>query len=71
MPPVRIDIITSIDGVEFSAAWTDRLVATLAGIPVPVLSRHHLIANKKASGRLQDLADIERLEELERGPARK
>jgi hypothetical protein len=67
LPPVRIDIITSIDGVEFPDAWADRIEANLAGIRVPVLSRHHLIANKRAAGRLQDLADVERLEELERG----
>ncbi len=60
--PLRIDVITAIDGVEFAAAWPDRLVVNLDGIPVPVISRHHLIANKKASGRLQDLADVERLE---------
>ena len=64
--PVRIDIITEIDGVDFVDAWIDRVKATLGGIAVPVLSRHHLIANKKASGRLQDLADVERLEEMER-----
>jgi hypothetical protein len=63
-PPVRIDILTSIDGVAFPEAWRDRLTASVAGLPVAFLSRHHLIANKQASGRLQDLADVERLEEL-------
>jgi hypothetical protein len=67
VPPVRIDVITSIDGVDFADAWADRIEANLDGLRVPVLSRHHLIANKKASGRLQDLADVERLEELEKG----
>lgn len=62
--PVRIDVITAIDGVEFDEAWPARFRTTFAGIPVPVLSRHHLITNKKATGRLQDLADVERLEEL-------
>ena len=62
--PVRVDVITVIDGVEFEDAWPDRLKATLGGLQVPVLSRHHLLANKKAAGRLQDLADVERLEEL-------
>ena len=64
--PVRIDVITSIDGVDFSSAWSDRVQAKLGGIHVPVLSRGHLLANKRASGRLQDLADVERLEEMER-----
>lgn len=62
VPPVRIDVITAIDGVEFEAAWPDRVEVILAGFAVPVLSRHHLIMNKKASGRLQDLADVEWLE---------
>jgi len=60
--PVRIDILTKSDGVEFEGAWSDRIVAHVGGVEVPVLSRIHLIANKKASGRLQDLADVERLE---------
>jgi hypothetical protein len=71
VPPVRIDVITSIDGVEFSEAWADRIQANLGDIPVPVLSRHHLIANKKASGRLQDLADVERLERSKPGGKRR
>jgi hypothetical protein len=62
LPPVRIDIITAIDGVGFDEAWPDRVEANLGGFQVHVLSRHHLIANKKAAGRLQDLADVERLE---------
>lgn len=63
VPPLRVDVITAIDGVTFDAAWPDRVTVRLDDTPVPVLSRHHLIANKKASGRLQDLADVERLEE--------
>ncbi len=64
--PVRIDVITAIDGVQFDEAWPARFHATLADLPVPVLSRHHLVVNKKATGRLQDLADVERLEEIAR-----
>ncbi len=62
VPPVRIDVITDIDGVEFDAAWPERVEAKLGDLVVPVLSRHHLIVNKKAVGRLQDLADVDRLE---------
>lgn len=65
VPPLRVDVITAIDGVEFDAAWPDRVDVPLGGTSVPVLSRHHLIANKKAAGRLQDLADVEVLERLE------
>jgi hypothetical protein len=67
VPPLRIDIITAIDGVEFEAAWESRITVRLGETPVPVLSRHDLIANKRASGRLQDLADLERLEGLGEG----
>lgn len=66
--PVRIDVITAIDGVGFEEAWPERVQAQLDGLSVPVLSRRHLIVNKKASGRLQDLADVEQLEQLDAFP---
>ncbi|MGH7766707.1 MAG: hypothetical protein ACREQP_04575, partial [Candidatus Binatia bacterium] len=56
--PSRIDILTSIDGVEFSDAWNGRIEVEVEGIRVNVIGRSHLIANKKAVGRPQDLADI-------------
>ncbi len=61
--PQRIDILTSVDGVAFDAAWADRLELTVEGIAVPVIGRAHLIENKRATGRTQDLADLERLEQ--------
>ena len=64
--PFRIDLITTIDGVEFADAWRDRVQTQLGGEPTAVLSLHHLLANKRAAGRLQDLADVERLEALRR-----
>jgi hypothetical protein len=64
VPPLRIELLTAVDGVEFEPAWRDRLRTTFAGTPAAVLSLEHLIANKKAAGRLQDLADVERLERL-------
>jgi hypothetical protein len=62
LPPLRIDVLTTIDGVEFANAWPDRFQTIFGGAPVFVISRQHLITNKKASGRLQDLADAEQLE---------
>lgn len=62
MPPLRIDVLTAIDGINFAEAWPDRFNTIFGGVPVHVISRHHLIANKKAAARLQDLADVERLE---------
>lgn len=63
--PVRIDIITTIDGVTFAEAWDERIESHYGDQAVHLLSRAHLIRNKNASGRLQDLADIERLQAIE------
>ncbi|MGH8675685.1 MAG: hypothetical protein ACREVG_15410 [Burkholderiales bacterium] len=60
--PLRIDILTDIDAVEFDEAWSSRFVAQFAGETVPVLSVPLLIRNKRAVGRAQDLADVEWLE---------
>ncbi|MEZ5064160.1 MAG: nucleotidyltransferase [bacterium] len=62
VPPLRVDVLTTIDGVRFDDAWSDRVTAHFDGVDVSVLSRSHLIQNKRASGRLQDLADVEWLE---------
>jgi hypothetical protein len=59
--PRRIDIITQIDGVKFEPAYLRRLIVQREGVELPVISREDLIANKRASGRAQDLADVERL----------
>jgi hypothetical protein len=66
VPPVRIDLVTSIDGVSFSEAWLARVQTVFADQTVAVLSREHLIRNKRSTGRTQDLADAEWLEA--RGP---
>ncbi len=60
--PVRIDIVTSISGVEFDEAWPRRLRARFADQEVGVLSREDLIRSKRAAGRPQDLADVDWLE---------
>ena len=62
IPPLGIDILTRIDGVEFAAAWPDRLQANFGNELASVISLKHLIANKKASGRPQDLVDVQRIE---------
>ena len=62
VPPVRIDIVTSVDGLEFEKAWSARVTTTFSDQPVAVPSREHLIQNKRAAGRTQDLADAEWLE---------
>lgn len=62
--PVRIDVVTDIDGVGFSEAWSERMETKFADQPVSVLSLAHLIQNKKAADRLQDKADVAVLEAL-------
>ena len=61
MPPVRIEIATTISGVEFSECYAKRVEDTLDGVPVNLISLPDLKRNKKASGRHQDLADLEHL----------
>jgi hypothetical protein len=48
--PVRIDILTSIAGLDFGEAWSGRLTIKFGDQPAPVLSREHLIRSKRASG---------------------
>lgn len=62
--PFRVDLLTQIPGVEFDSAWQRRTSVTLDGQQIPLISFPDLIANKKAVGRLQDLADVEALEAL-------
>jgi len=61
-PPLRIEILTSIDGVEFTECYRSKNTVTLDGIDVNFISLEDLKKNKKASGRHQDLADVENLE---------
>jgi len=65
--PRRIDILTRISGIDFESAYANRRVVSVDGLEVPVISLSDLIANKQASGRAQDLADIEKLKALEAG----
>ena len=61
--PRRIDILTSISGVMgFEEAWQERMDVEIEEISVPVLSRRHLIENKRSTRRPQDLADVAWLE---------
>ena len=60
--PRRIDILTSIDGVQFDEAWPNREAIVVEGLTIGVIGRSHLIRNKKAVGRPQDLADVAWLE---------
>ena len=61
-PPLRVEFLTSIDGVEFSECYRNKETVKIDGIKINFISLKDLKKNKKASGRHQDLADIENLE---------
>lgn len=63
LPPQRIDIKTSIDGVEFDEAWESRQTVAVEGMTVGFLGREQLLKNKRASGRPKDLWDVAWMEE--------
>jgi hypothetical protein len=62
LPPCRIDLLTSISGMEFDEAWADRLEIPIQSLTISCLSREAFVRNKRAAGRPRDLADIALLE---------
>jgi hypothetical protein len=61
LPPIRIEITTSISGVKFDECFPLKVEDELDGVKINLISLKHLKLNKKASGRHQDLADLEKL----------
>ncbi len=62
LPPNRIDLLTSISGVEFEAAWAGRVSLRLGEVDAAVIGKKELIENKRAVGRPRDVADVAELE---------
>jgi hypothetical protein len=62
IPPSRVDLLTSIDGVTFSEAWPRRVEQPYGDQPAFFIGFADLLENKRATGRPQDLADLEILE---------
>ncbi len=62
MPPRRIDLLTGISGVEFVDAWGTKVFHRVGTLDIPFLGREALVANKRATGRAKDVADLEILE---------
>ena len=62
--PVRIDILTSLKNMEFTKLWKNRVMGHYGDIKVNFISKKDLIKLKQSSGRMQDLADIEKLEKI-------
>lgn len=67
IPPGRIDLLTIVSGLEFDSAWNNRISLTIDDVTFPVIGRADLIANKLATGRPKDLADIAGLESCDDG----
>lgn len=61
-PPNRVDLLTSPTGVDFETCWSDRLEVDMDGVLVPFIGLEGLKANKRASGRPQDIVDVAILE---------
>jgi hypothetical protein len=61
-PPNRIDILSSVSGVNFVDCYPQHVTTSLEGVEVNFIDLENLKKNKKASGRMQDLADLENLE---------
>ena len=61
LPPMRIEVLVEISGVQFKECYEERVDDVIDGIPVKLISLRHLKINKKASGRYKDLDDLEHL----------
>ena len=61
VPPFRLEVLTTISGVDFGECFPERLVVDFSGIEVPVISLPRLRQNKKSAGRSKDLADLDHL----------
>ena len=64
IPPVRVDLLRSADGIDAEAAIQRALAVEIDGLTIPVLTIEDLLANKRAAGRPQDIADVALLERV-------
>ncbi len=62
VPPVALDFLTSLGELNFDKCWEHRVIDDIDGIPVAYLGRGELIESKRIAGRLQDQADLRKLE---------
>jgi hypothetical protein len=60
-PPLRIEILTSVSGVDFKECYEGKVTKAIDDVNVNFISLGHLKTNKKAAGRLKDLNDLENL----------
>lgn len=60
-----LDILTSLDGIEFDEAYREKVTVAISGTPIHIISRPHLILSKKVTLREKDLEDIQAMESVE------
>jgi hypothetical protein len=60
-PPLRIDLLTSVSGVSFEQAWSQKVDVELEGEILHFIGKEALLVNKSASGRLKDQSDLDAL----------
>jgi len=63
-PPLRIDILNTIDGISFQEAYRNKQILKLRAVEITFIGLQDLIVNKKTSGRSQDLTDLKHLTKL-------
>jgi hypothetical protein len=63
VPPVRVDLLTSLTGVSWQDVAAGKVAATFGGVRVNFIGRAEFVTNKRASGRSRDFADLEALGE--------
>lgn len=68
VPPVRVDIITSLTGVSWEEVYSHRVRCTGRAVSVDFIGHNQFVTNKRALGRKKDLADLEALGEIQKGP---
>ena len=61
VPPFRLEILTTISGVQFAECYAERVVDSIDGVEINIINLEHLKINKKASGRYKDLNDLANL----------
>ena len=61
VPPVRIEVLSSVSGVSFDQCYAERVIAVIEDVEAPIISLRHLKINKRAAGRPKDLVDVEHL----------
>jgi predicted nucleotidyltransferase len=64
-PPLRIDILNTIDGVTFESAFLNKLLVDVNGLEVKYIGLKDFIVNKTASGRSQDIADLKEIKNIQ------